>query len=175
MSKNQTGIYEYQGKDYTLTELAEMLGTTRQSIHGRIRRHGIDEAVRISKMSDKELKEWRHQQHKDAQHGNRTTINYRGQMISHIYLAGAFGVKVNRLKNWIAQYGEHNAFLMLEADEDQRLILRRQLRGKSAPKPAHEVQLPSLDPDLELKRRIEAYKAQGWSDDEILIKLRIAA
>lgn len=87
---------------------------------------------------------------------------YKGQMLTINQLAEIAGVKPSTFSQRLKNNSVADAVAMKYRKQQYRK------------RPVHN-DFEGYDPDLELKRRIESYRAQGWTDEEILEKVRVAA
>lgn len=164
-------IYEYQGRQYTIKELAKKAKCSVAAMHKRISSNGIEMCM-SPKRQGMRAKVYTH-------NGKQ----YTAEMIAKTYGVGVTGVRRN-----IRIYGIDTAVEMAQERkrirDSQRQVrdtlpvnhptnVNREARIMRTQNPTNPT-LEKPDPDIELKRRIAAYRSRGWEDDEILAKLRAA-
>ncbi|WP_430010233.1 hypothetical protein [Methylophaga lonarensis] len=142
--------HEYKGKRYTTRQLAELSGRDLKSVWNSIKYHGGDVEAALKQTPKKRL-----------------THIYKGKRYTTKQLADIAGT--TRISMWyrIVEKG---------LTPEQAIAMGKSQSGPRPKRKSEELSTPTpWDPDLELKRRIEAWKAKGMTEEEIIIKTRIAA
>jgi len=164
-------LHSYQGNKYTVKQLAKMAGCSVCAMHKRIYDKGSENCMTLK-----------------GQGAKANAYEHNGKQYTASELAKKYGVGVTGVRRNIRVYGVDKA---VEMAKERAAIRKSQQQVRDTMPVNHPVNvnrearimrtqnptnptLKSADPDIELKRRIEQYRARGWSDDEILVKLRAA-
>lgn len=160
--------FAFEGRELTFKEIACVLGVQYKTFYARYRCYGLDRAVEISRMTDQEREEFGKQNRSNGQKrvGKVGRFPYKGKQYTLADLARLLDVKHQSFFSWVKRYGMEEAIRIAEHPPELRKAEVNKMKHKKPPKGAAcNVAIPTLDPDLEYKRRakywIRQYGAEG--------------
>lgn len=158
MSSQKPRTYLYMGDNLTIKQLAEIKGVSRAYMQVLVNEYGVNDAMAYVRKKTRRKKLYEYK-------GGKYSADQLADMAAEKCGPQAMSIRIKK----------HGVEKAVEFDGFEKLRTQA-MKGKTGKNNKIDLVEPEpFDKDYELKQRIKSYKKLGWSDDEILIKFRVAA
>jgi len=144
--RSRWNCFYFEGKRYTIQELSVKFDISLDALRSRVKRNPDTEISKLLYKTGSRIRQGIQYEH----NGVSKTCEAWSRVYPHL--------SANRIRQRFKQ----------GVSLDEPLVRKE----NAIPDPNWEAPMPFFDIDLQLKNTIESYRNKGWSDDDIVVKMK---